>query len=198
MDRLGISFDLFRAVGVYLLGEDGYRVWAKRRVFERTARMGKAHADRYRSLSPAEKAEVLKRRFPRARSRIETRMSEFLTKRGESFVTNDWQALLINGTLVPREADLKIDLGTSKVVVECDGEAWHGPNFIFGDANRVVKSDLQTANAYFEAGYSVLRYSETEIMSGEAEAHLGQALDRLRLSGGRVFRLWYPLTETWT
>lgn len=159
--------------------------------------MGKDHADRYRALSPEEKAQVLKKRFPRVRSKIETLMSDFLSGRGESFVSNDWQSLEIEGKMVPREADLKIDLGTSKVVVECDGEAWHGPGRIFGDPDFHIRDDELTARAYLAEGYSVLRYSETEIHSGVAFVHLSSTLERLRSGGCRVLRLWHPSVEEW-
>ena len=197
MVRLGITYDLFRDVGVYAVGKDEYENWASVRKRERSSRVGLKAAETYRALSPEDRCRVLKRRFPRTRSRIEVAVAGFLSRACQSFVTNDWQALRIDGKWTPREADIKIDCGRSKIVVECDGEAWHGPKCIFGDWERNVEEDVKTSEAYFAAGYSIIRYSETEIKSGVAFAHLANAIARVR-EGERVFRSWYPPIERWS
>jgi hypothetical protein len=199
MLRLGITFELFRACAVYLVGEESYEKWATERMSLRSSRMGKAQADKYRAMSPDEKAEVLQRRFPRVRSKIEVRMSEYLSSMGESFQLNQWQSLNILGKFQPREADLKLSVDDNrKMVVLCDGEAFHGPRAIFGDVEGRIQGDLETAHAYFDAGYSIVRYSETEILSGFAKTHASDILTRLRSSpDGKVMRTWHPAMETW-
>ncbi len=201
MTRLGITFELFRACAVYLVGQEGYEKWAAERVWHRTSRMGKAHADKYRAMSPDEKAAVLQRRFPRVRSKIEVAMSDALTELGEvGFHINQWQALNVLGKVQPREADLKLTVDDSrKLVILCDGEAFHGPNGIFGNPKDRIRDDVETARAYFDAGYSIARYSETEILSGAAKAHVSETLVRLRSTpNSRLLRTWYPPVETWS
>lgn len=201
MTRLGITFELFRATSVYLIGEEDYEKWSTNRLKSVAYRMGKAHADKYRAMSPEQKAAVLQRRFPRARSKIEVRMSEALTELGETgFHLNQWQALNILGVVQPREADLKLSVDDNrKLVILCDGEAFHGPGAIFGDVEAGIQGDLDTARAYFDAGYSIVRYSETEILSGEAKVHVTDLLDRLRQSKtARIMRTWCPMMETWS
>lgn len=199
MARLGLSFRLFKAVGVHVLGADAYKEWASAREWRRSSKVGKAHADRYRAMSPDEKAAVLQKRFPRVRSKIEIMMTDVLVALGETdFVTNHWQAFEIFGRVSPREADIKLTLGADrKLVLLCDGEAFHGPGCIFGNPADRIRDDMATTHAYFDAGYSVVRYSETEIKSGVAGGHLSMILTRLRAEGGRIFRLWYPALEEW-
>jgi hypothetical protein len=97
--------------------------------------------------------------------------------------------------MVPREADLKIPLRDGrKVVVLCDGEAFHGPRTIFGDPSRRIKADTETAEAYFSIGYSVLRYSESEIKSGYAAEHVLEVLTRLGVVR-RIYHNWCPSEE---
>jgi len=199
MSRLGLTFDLFKAVGIHALGHEAYIEWASGRKAERSSRVGRAHADRYRAMSPDEKAAVLQKRFSRVRSKIEVMLADALVALGETdFVTNQWQSLEVFGRVSPREADIKLTLGADrKLILLCDGEAFHGPGCIFGNPADRIRDDTATAHAYFDAGYSVVRYSETEIKSGVVMDHLSLILARLRAEGGRIFRLWYPALEEW-
>ena len=81
-----------------------------------------------------------------------------------------------------------------KVVVLCDGEAFHGPKFVFGSAQARIDNDIKTARAYYDTDYSVLRYSESEIKSGWALTHLLGVLSRLS-SVHKVYRTWHPCVE---
>jgi len=59
---------------------------------------------------------------------LEARLSERLKEDNLIFELNVWQSIPINGKKVPREADIKVDLGAGrKLVILCDGEAFHGP-----------------------------------------------------------------------
>lgn len=200
MGRLGITFDLFRQVGVSVLGSDGYKTWSLERRRKSCSKVGLGQAERYRALSPEEKMIVLQKRFPRVRSKLEIRMFEDLVSLGESnFELNRWQALVVFGKVSPREADVKLSVdGKRKLVIVCDGEAFHGPKCIFGDPDQRILDDQETARAYFDAGYSVIRYSETEITSGVSRSHLRASLERLRADMSlRVMRTWYPPIEVW-
>jgi hypothetical protein len=108
---------------------------------------------------------------------------------------NRWQTIFVNGVPCPREADLKIPVGGGrKLVVLCDGEAFHGPRYIFKDKQARIADDIATADAYFEAGYSVVRYSESEVHDKRALRHLLSWLPRLR-AGGHLYRTWHPPVE---
>jgi len=127
-------------------------------------------------------------------------MSDDLLSLGErDFQMNQWQSLSVSGHVVPREADIKLMVdGARKLVIVCDGEAFHGPKCIFGNPEDRIRDDVETAQAYFDAGYSILRYSETEILSGAAKDHVFSVLSRLRYGSGSVMRTWHPLVETWS
>lgn len=200
MARLGLTFDLFKSVGEYVAGVGAYTEWSARRKRESASKMGRNHADAYRALSPEQKAAVLQQRFPRTvRTKIEVAMTNALTSLGETgFLVNQWQSLTVSGERVPREADIKLSVdGTRKLVILCDGEAFHGPGCIYGNSHDRIRDDVETAQAYFDAGYSILRYSGTEILSGSAQPHLAGALTRLRSGTGRVMRTWHPNVEMW-
>lgn len=123
-------------------------------------------------------------------------LAKQLRSRGYTdLVLNDWQSIPIGDRVVPREADIKVSLGDGrKVVILCDGEAFHGPRTIFGDPSDRVALDLETTEGYYSLGYSVARYSESEIKSGLAIQHLIGVLDILK-SHNQVLRNWFPAIE---
>lgn len=90
----------------------------------------------------------------------------------------------------------RFSLGSQKLVILCDGEAFHGPGFAFGDPSPRISDDVATAEGYYALGYSVIRYSETELKKGEALLHFLECFPRLN-AGQRLLRLWYPPTERW-
>lgn len=188
-----LPYKVFKQIGEHLLGVEGYRVWAARKkslTGQQNIRL--AHA-KYERMTPDEKAAYFQRY--RGTCRLERELAASL--QGWDVSMNQWQALQVADRMVPREADLKIALPRGhKVVVLCDGEAFHGPRSIF-DAPQRVSDDVATAEAYFKAGYSVLRYSETEIQQGAAAQHLQGVLNRLCVSG-QVYRTWHPLVEQWS
>jgi len=127
---------------------------------------------------------------------LELGMVDQLRAQGvNSLELNVWQSVPIRGQMVPREADIKISIGGGrKVVVLCDGEAFHGPRMIFGNPQDRILADTETAEAYYALGYSVVRYSETEIKSGVAVKHMLDVLKRL--DGCRaIYRNWCPSEE---
>lgn len=60
-------------------------------------------------------------------------------------------------------------------LVLCDGEAFHGPRFAFGDCSQRIVDDVATADGY----YALVRYSETEIREGTALTHFLACLPKL-------------------
>jgi hypothetical protein len=193
-EKTGAPFSVFQRILTHAVGEDTYRSTVLADKKARAIRMAeRAHA-LFRAMSPDEKAA----RFSRMRngSLLEKTLAGVLSGSGFQGVRlNVWQAVPIEGVRVPREADLKVPIGDGrKVVVMCDGEAFHGPRFVFGDPQARVADDVATARGYFSLGYSVLRYSESEIKCGDAGRHLLQTLGRLR-GCQRILRLWYPPLE---
>ena len=171
----GLSYKVFKAICESILGVAGYRVWVRGR------KVNTMHAN----VMQAGKAHELEKELA----------SQLLASGVIEFDMNRWQTLSIDGGRVVREADLKIHLPDGrKVVVLCDGEAFHGPKFVFGSAQERIDNDIKTARAYYNIGYSVLRYSESEIRSGWALPHLLDALSRLS-SVRKVYRTWYPCVE---
>jgi hypothetical protein len=195
MERLGITYRVYRAICEHRWG-DGYG----EQVYERRARVGSqnlsiAHRN-YEAMTPEEKAELMKRRFG-GTCALEGKFSGMLRQAGYTELEmNCWQSLPIGGRKVPRESDIKVAVGDGrKVVVLCDGEAFHGPNAIHGDPQQRIDNDRKTALAFFELGYSVVRYSETEIHDGTALDHFTGVMQRLA-SCKKVYRNWCPAEET--
>jgi hypothetical protein len=193
--RLGIPYKTFKAIAEDHFGVGGYReLAALRKKVACTANIQKAH-QAWNAMTPEQKAAEIKRRFGGG-SALERGFGETLAAQGYSHVLNDWISLDFEGVWRPREADIKVILGKQKLVVLCDGEAFHGPGYIFGDARARIADDVQTAQGFYTLGYSVVRYSESEIHSGWALAHLGRSATRIA-AGERMLRLWHPLREEW-
>ena len=190
----GAPFSVIREILVYVLGEEVYSNVVQEAKRIRTVRMAeKAHAA-FRAMSPEEKAAHFARM--KKGSLLEKALAAALVQAGfQGVQLNVWQAVPLGDRKVPREADIKIPLGDGrKVVVLCDGEAFHGPRFVFGDPQKRIEEDEATARAYFSLGYSVLRYSESEIKRGDAETHLLLAMEKLQRCQ-RILRLWHPPLE---
>ena len=174
-NSLSVSYKVFKAIGEHILGVEGYRDWARQKKID-TARA---------NVAAASKASVLEEGFA----------SHIRDAGVTGLAINQWQTLTIDGERVVRQADIKIRLSDGrKVVVLCDGEVFHGPRFIFGPPQERIENDVKTARAYYDLGYSVLRYSESEIRSGHALAHLLHTLERLK-AVHKILRLWHPQIE---
>ncbi len=193
--KLSLSYKVFRAISEHALGREGYRAWSRARKAAVARRNIQIGHDQYKQLKPEEKAQRLAQRF-RGTCALEAQLAEQLRAAGvQALEMNCWQSIPVAGSMVPREADIKVSLGSGrKLVLLCDGEAFHGPRAIFNPERR-VQDDIATAQAYFALGYSVARYSETEIKSGQAVRHLCERLPRMRHE--RLLRTWHPLQETW-
>lgn len=193
--RLGVTYKFVRAIGEHAFSVEGYRDLMRRR----KAAVGEANLrhshERYRALSPAEKARLLKKRFG-GTCALERGFADQLQERGITPLRmNQWLSVPIDGNRVPREADIKLAVGDGrKIVVLCDGEAFHGPGTIFGDPQIKIETDRQTAFGFFSLGYSVARYSESEVHDGTAVGHLLQMLVQLQ-SCQKVYRNWCPAEE---
>lgn len=192
--QLGITFNVYRDICEHRWGSE-----YERRVQDRRSRVGSknlaiAHR-RYAALTPEEKASLLKQRFG-GTCALERSFSEELHEAGyRDLEMNTWQSLPIGGRRVPREADIKVAVGDGrKIVVLCDGEAFHGPKVIHGVPADRIAQDRETALAFFELGYSVLRYSETELHNGTALAHFHEVMSRLVLTQ-KIYRNWCPAEE---
>jgi hypothetical protein len=187
---LGIPYKTCKEIGQHALGVDGYERWrVQRKSVSGSNNLKIAHRI-YADLSSEDRAELLKRRFG-GTCALEARLSERLKEDNLIFELNVWQSIPINGKKVPREADIKVDLGAGrKLVILCDGEAFHGPRTIYGDPKDRINDDVMTAKAYFSLGYSVIRYSETEINSGWAMQHLRSVLPQLKTQN--MLRIWFP------
>lgn len=193
---LGITYKVFRAIGEHAKGVQGYQEWGRARKAIVARQANAAMVRKYQELSPEAKAARMQRLFG-GTCALEAALAEQLQACGVTGIQmNTWQTLRVAGKEAPREADIKVALPDGrKLVVLCDGEAFHGPRSIFDPENRVA-DDVATANAYFDLGYSVIRYSESEIKEGFALGHLCAVLDRLAVSG-QVCRTWHPAQETW-
>lgn len=201
MRRSGVSYKTYLAIVLDAYGEEKYKQMAHERIVARGRRnIAKSHA-RYAQLSPEEKAQRLKKLFGRG-SKLEHRFVEQLQTLSEihEVETNDWMSFLIEGKWVPREADIKFTYAGKKIVVLCDGEKYHGPGCLFGDPASRIAIDVATTHAFHARGYSVVRYSETELRSGAALEHLRGVVRRFAKdpTALQVYRTWHPLEEKWT
>lgn len=195
MHELSLTYKSIIEISEDILGKDGYAELVHRRRLG-TARVAYTAAKKaYSKLTPEEKAKRIKERCGKSSS-LEILLVKQLRDNGYTdLVLNDWQAVPIGGKVVPREADIKVTLGDGrKVVVLCDGEAFHGPHTIFGDPKDRITLDVETTEGYYSLGYSVARYSESEIKSGVALQHLIGVFDILK-THRQVLRNWFPVTE---
>lgn len=144
------------------------------------------------------KVETIRKNVRKAitSSKLEMEFADQLQSLGfDVSVRNSWTTLRIAGQKVQREADLKIPVGDGrKVIVLCDGEAFHGPGTLYVDPQERIDADRETALAFFGLGYSVLRYSETEIHDGTALDHFADVMQRLG-SCKKIYRNWCPDEE---
>jgi hypothetical protein len=190
-----VTYKVYRAIVEDAVGPQAYRSRARARQKARSvANIRKAH-EKWAAMTPEEKATEIARRF-RKGSLLEKKLAHQLRKAGvDGLQMNQWQSFRIGGKWSPREADIKIPVGAGrKLVVLCDGEAFHGPKFAFGDVTARIADDIATADAYFAAGYSVARYSESEVKSGAACQHLLAWLPRC-FQGEQLYRTWHPPVE---
>jgi len=148
--------------------------------------------DLYASKTLQKKVSVARHNVLKARtsSGLEKVLVDQLLEIGIKPETNVWQEITIGGERVPREADLKVDLGGGrKAIVLCDGEAFHGPRHIFKDPLASMQDDRDTASSYHSLGYSVLRYSESEILTGWAIEHFKGVVSNMRETP--ILRIWF-------
>lgn len=194
--KLGLSYKTFKTIAEHILGSDGYKTWAQTRKTETAIENAKAAHAALLALSPEERTARAERLFGGTCALEAAFASQIRQLVDLSFEMNKWQAVPINGRMAPREADIKIQISDGrKVVVLCDGEAFHGPRYIFGDPTVRIRDDVETAEAYYSLGYSVLRYSESEIHSGWAVQHLLETLRGLHSTTKKLYRTWFPPIE---
>jgi hypothetical protein len=195
LHRMGVSYKLYRSVLEQEVGLGAYQDHTKAVKSEVASRNIRSAHRKWAAYTPEEKAQILKDRFGKGSQLEAVFSSEVSSHLGVVPELNVWQSLKINGKWCPREADLKLELGDGrKLVILCDGEAFHGPGYIFGNPTARIADDVQTAGAYYNSGYSVIRYSESEVHSGEALVHLRGALSRMA-EVTQIYRTWYPLEE---
>lgn len=194
---VGITYERLRDILCDALGDKT----VDQMMFDRKSRTGArniavAHAN-YKDMSPEDKAVYYMSRF--GGSRLETSFVNQLQSVGvEGIETNVWQSVRVNGVSVPREVDVKVAVTDHvKIVVFCDGEAFHGPKTIFGIPEDRIAQDVATLQGFYSVGYSAIRYSETEIHNGFAIEHFLQSLDKVMRSELRVSRNWHPPKEDW-
>jgi hypothetical protein len=193
---LGITYQVYADILMAILGADVYQAAHKRRKrLVGSVNVQRAHA-KWASMSSDDKAAYYQKHFGKG-SALEAGFAGALRRSGiTDLLLNVWQSLSVGGRVCPREADIKISLEDGrKAVILCDGEAFHGPRFIYGSPTARIAEDVATAEAYFDVGYSVFRYSETEIKSGWALDHLLGALIRLRSGTSKIYRTWCPSEE---
>jgi len=175
--QLGVSYKVLRAVAEKAFGAQQFAALMRDRKVESARRM-------------VQQAQTA--------SGLEATMVAALKAASVDVVgRNIWLTLEVSGVRTHREIDIKVAAPSGhKIVVLCDGEAFHGPNALYVDPALRVSDDVSTAKALFTLGYSVCRYSESEIHNGEALAHLQGVLPHMH-DKKRLLRLWHPATERW-
>lgn len=98
--------------------------------------------------------------FPIKDTAIEVKMQNYLKQLGVEFYTHQW---------IDIEHGYQCDIliPSKKLVIECDGDYWHGywsyGNNLSKDQKEQRKEDLIRTNEMRDKGYKVLRFWETEI-----------------------------------
>jgi len=176
-ESLGISYKVFKEIAEHGLGKK-----------------------RFSQLMYRRKVEVARRMVQQAqfRSGLEDRFTDSLKTSGiKVSARNSWMTFKVAGARTHREADIKVEFSCGKkLIILCDGEVFHGPRALYVDPADRIADDVATADGFFDLGYSVCRYSESEINSGEALSHLQGVLPSLD-NGMRIYRLWHPPIERW-
>lgn len=174
-DELGLQFSVVKAIVESILGVDGCAQWVLDRQVENIHR---------------------NRESARTNSKLEQAFVDQLASIGiEPCARNSWMTVTLGGQQVRREADIKVSVGDGrKVIVLCDGVAFHGPGCMYADPVVKTADDRATALAFYKMGYTVLRYSGDEIRSGYALSHFQRVWGDLT-SHHRVYRNWHPLEE---
>lgn len=131
----------------------------------------------------------LNREQARTGSRLEeTFVDQMLDKGFAPCGRNVWITLEVEGQKVHRELDIRVNTSSGrKVIVLCDGIVYHGPGCLYTDPEKKTADDIATAESLYSLGYTVLRYSETEILSGQAIQHFQAVMQ----SEKHTLRHWF-------
>lgn len=198
-ERLGLPYTTVRRVCEQAWGVDGYQQRMEDTRQRNIEKAGETRRETWANMAPEEKAERLSAWHVRM-NKLEGLFLDQMKRAGvgeETIRHSVWKSIAVGpeGSKEPREADFSLAVGDGrKILVFCDGEAFHGPRAHFNDPETKTEDDTRTAEVFFGMGYSAVRYSESEIHSGWAIAHLVRTLGRLEKSG-RVLRLWHPQKE---
>lgn len=172
---LSLPYLAYKTIGECALGVSGYRETLRQRKYE------VAHRNREQA---------------RSGSKLEQAFVDQLAGIGiEPCARNSWMTLKVAGKSVHREADIKVAVGDGrKIIVLCDGVAFHGPGCMYADPEEKIQEDKVTALALCGMGYTVFRYSGDEIRDGAALRHFQRTMLRLG-QHHRIYRNWHPLEE---
>lgn len=175
MQAHGLNFKVVNPICIAILGADNHAAWIQ------STRAKTIHKNREQA---------------RMDSRLEHVFIDQIQQCGLVIVArNSWSTLNINGQELHREVDIKLAVGDGrKVLIFCDGEVFHGPKCLYANPNEKIASDRETAIAFFNLGYSAVRYSESEIHNGKALQHLIKMWNQLK-NCSRVYRSWCPNEE---
>jgi hypothetical protein len=104
---------------------------------------------------------------------------------------NVWKTLkdTIKNAYIHLQTDITIKVNSYNICILCDGHAFHGSNCYFrGDT---VKEDEYKSEILYKYNPFVLRYSESEIKSGYAIAHLKGIIEEIILGKlNKLYRSW--------
>lgn len=89
--------------------------------------------------------------------------------------------------MIRLEIDLSIEIDNFKILIFCDGEAFHGCKTIFGKNS--IQTDERKSRAINTMYPFVVRYSETQIKTGQA-LHLFEELVR-NIRNGKISNYYY-------
>lgn len=181
--EIGIPYAALRAIGEHAHGKEAFD-----------------------SLMLARKVRVVQQNVQKAAktgSKLEDVLASQLLSAGVRVSgRNRWHSLMIEGRRICREVDIQVSLPDDRrIQVFCDGEMFHGPTcYFYSDPAVRIAGDVATSQAFVTKGHSVLRYSESEIKTGQALAHLRGVVQRFAEDPAvlQVYRTWHPPEEKWT
>lgn len=142
----------------------GYKISKAKKSFFDNLRLDKTKFDDY----------FKKRNVSFNPSSVEKQFVEQISCCLANIETNKWLTIQIDGRFEHREIDVKVSLGNHKFAVFIDGEAFHGKNAKSCFKTPTIEHDSLVAIAFANMGYFSIRYSESEVKSGEASNHFLQ------------------------
>jgi len=151
---------IVKKVGIFILGQKGYNERLK--LFENNFKSLEAIEKRKEAWAKKTPDEIAKI-FNRRPNNLEYLLTNQIKDKFKNVIIehNIWRSVKENQKVKHIEIDISAKINNFKILIFCDGEAFHGKNSYFN--GNTIKSDEFKSKAINKLYPYVLRYSESEI-----------------------------------